>query len=310
MNRLLLALVVLVAGGWPGISTALEAGNAGAANKITVYVTVDWEGWTLDDENIEAMREFRQRHPHIPMLQLLNPVYAVRHGADAAQIARKIRSTLLPADTQGLHLHAWKSLMDKCAVPFKSTPAFDLEQQGCAGGDCGYAVSLEDAYSQQELTRLVGCGADLLVAQGFARPRHFRAGGWQQGPKLAAALQANGFTFDSSRTDARLLAAEWGDNSAMVNMVRQHHPDASPLDQPYKLAPGLTEFPNNGSLADYTSPQQLLDIFKLLLANGKSVLVLGFHQETAYNYLSNLERAIPLMEQAAKQAGVSLEWGR
>jgi hypothetical protein len=37
-------------------------------------------------------------------------------------------------------------------------------------------------------------------------------------------------------------------------------------------------------------------------------MVLGFHQETAFSYLHRLEEAIPLMEKAATEAGVKLEW--
>ena len=83
---------------------------------ITVYVTVDWEGWSLDEENLDAMRQFRRQHPDIPMLHLLNPVYFVRPGADAGAAAQKIKSTLLPDDGHGLHLHGWKSLVERCEL--------------------------------------------------------------------------------------------------------------------------------------------------------------------------------------------------
>ena len=276
--------------------------------KITVYVTVDWEGWSLDDENIKAMQSFRKQYPHIPMLHLLNPVYSIRPQVNAAQISQKIRSTLLPGDEHGLHIHAWKSLINQCGLPYRSTPAFANVIEECEGGECGYSVSLEYAYTQDELTQLVACSANLLVRQGFNRPRSFRAGGWQLGPKLAAALQANGFTFDSSRIDARLLTTKWDTKSGMVQLVQKLHPNSTPLDQPYELLPGLMEYPNNGGLADYTSAQTLLEIFRSLIANKKTVMVIGFHQETAFTYLSNLEAAIPLLEKEAKTAGVKLEW--
>lgn len=284
---------------------------AGDVPVITVYVTVDWEGWSLDEENLDAMRTFRQRHPQIPMLQLLNPVYFLRPGVDAEKVVRQVRSTLLPADAHGLHLHAWKSLVEKCALTYRSAPSFATTvNENCEGGECGYTVSLEFAYTQEELTRLVACSTELLVRQGFDRPTHFRAGAWQLGPGLAAALQANGFVWDSSRTDAGFLAEKWGATSPLVRMVRQLHPDASPLDQPYELQPGLMEYPNNGSLADYTSAQQIVTTLRALIASGGNVLVLGFHQETAFNFLDNLEAAIPLMEKEAAAAGVRLEWAR
>lgn len=275
---------------------------------LTVQVTVDWEGWSLEEENLDAMRDFRSRFPHIPLLQLMNPVYFIRPGADAKQIRANIERTLLPGDTIGLHLHAWKTLMLHCRLPYRSEPSFAGHDESCPGNECGYTVSLEFAYSESELSRLLACGVQILEAQGYPRPRHFRAGGWQQGPKLAAALAQQGFTYDSSRIAADLLAPRWGADSAMVRLVRSLHPDAGPLDQPYPLGHGLTEYPNNGGLADYTRTEDILVLFRQVLAEKKPVLVLGFHQETASDFLDRLSAAIPLMEQEARAAGVILRW--
>jgi len=277
---------------------------------ITLYMTVDWEGWSLDEENLDAMRQFRRKHPEIPMLHLLNPVYFIRPGVDASDTAQKIKSTLLPSDAHGLHLHGWKSLVEHCELPYKSEPSFGGVHEACAEGDCGYTVSLEYAYSEHELTILTGCSVDLLVQQGFDWPKSFRAGGWQLGPKLASAILKNGFLMDTSRTAPQLVARRWDESSNLVKMVRTLHADGTILDQPYELLPGLMEYPNNASLADYTRTDELVEIFRTLVANNKSVMVLGFHQESAFNYLDRLADAIPLMQQIADEAGVHLQWAR
>ena len=284
--------------------------NALPQPTITLYVTVDWEGLSLDEENLEAIREFRRTYPHIAMLHLLNPVYFLQPGINTADTTAKIRSVLLPGDEHGLHLHGWKSLVEYCKVEYKSEPSFAGAAEQCEDGSCGYAVSLEYAYSQYELATLVGCSADLLVKRGFDRPRSFRAGGWQLGPKLAVALLDNGFVFDSSRTVPQLVANRWGETSNLMQMVKVLHADGSILDQPYELLPGLMEYPNNASLADYTSTDQLLEIFRTLLVSGKTVMVLGFHQESAFNYLNRLADAIPRMQQEADATGVRLEWAQ
>ena len=275
---------------------------------IKVFVTVDWEGWSLDDENIEAMQIFRKKFPHIPLMQLLNPVYLLRQSSNVDADASKIRSTFLPADTYGLHIHGWKSLLDYCQIPYQSSPSYAHANESCDGGECGYTVSLEYGYTEDALIRLVGCSAELLVQQGFERPRYFRAGGWQLGPKLANALEMNDFTFDSSRTDANLLTTKWAENSGLVQMIKTLHPESSALDQPYPLTVHVMEYPNNGSLADYTDTHRLLEIFNSLIMHNKNVLVLGFHQETSFSYLKILEDAIPLFEKAAQEAHVKLEW--
>lgn len=307
MPRLFLLLTACLL---PWGAVAAEPLAPDAPSTITVYVTVDWEGLSLEPENLEAMQAFRLRHPEIPMLQLLNPAYFVRPGTDVMTVTRKIHSALLPEDAHGLHLHAWRSLIEACGVPYQRGPLITDGPEPCPHGECGYTVSLEYAYSEAQLTQLVGCSADLLVHQGFDRPRMFRAGAWQFGPKLAAALRSNGFRVDSSRTDARFLTQRWGEDSPIVRMIGELHPGSSVLDQPYELLPGLTELPNNGSLADYTSTAQIVETFRTLLAERKRVMVLGFHQETAFDFLDHLEAAIPQMEAAAQAAGVRLEWAR
>ena len=71
MRRFIFLLVIAFL--LPLVVCANDTGQADAQPAITVYVTVDWEGWSLEPENIEAMQAFRLRHPEIPMLQLLNP---------------------------------------------------------------------------------------------------------------------------------------------------------------------------------------------------------------------------------------------
>lgn len=274
------------------------------AKHIRLMVTVDWEGWSLDEENLEAMRQFRQKHPYIPMVQFLNPVYPLKF----ADTTPRIVSTLLPGDAHGLHIHAWKTLVEACQIPYQSSPAFDDDAKHCQIGLCGYSVSLEHAYDEAALTKLVACSANMLVEQGFQRPVTFRAGGWQLGPKLANALKANGFTMDSSRMSAAHLHERWGRDSRMVAMVSQLHPDAHALESPYELLPGLMEYPNNASLADYTRTERIVEIFRQLLEQENPLMVLGFHQETAVDFLQRLEDAIPRMEAIAREKTIDIQW--
>jgi hypothetical protein len=287
---------------------ATISAHAEQIRKVTVFVTVDWEGISLEQENIETMQAFRKKFPHIPMLQLLNPAYFLRGHPNNLVLSNIIKSTFLPTDTQGLHLHAWKSLVTYCGIPYQNSYSFADTNESCNIADCGYTVSLEYAYSVKDLTKLITCSSDVLVENGFEKPKHFRAGGWQLGPKLMAALQGNGFIWDSSVTDANLLTTRWHDASGMVKMLRQLHPNSKPLDQPYALSSIMMEYPNNASLADYTSTKQIVSMFKELLVTKKNVMVLGFHQETATDYLNRLELAIPKMEALAKENDVEIDW--
>lgn len=278
------------------------------ARVIQVYVTVDWEGGSLYEEDLATMQAFRKHFPDIPMLQLMNPTYFVRPHSDYERLTQDIKSTFLPSDVQGLHVHAWKSLTNYCGVEYQFTHSFSDIDENCQEGDCGYTVSLENAYSKEALNKLIACSNDILVKHGFNRSVHFRAGGWQMGPKLMAALEANGFVWDSSVIDAELLKTRWHAQSGIITMLQKLHPNATPMDQPYPLTNQIMEYPNNAALADYTSSKQIVRLFKNLIAADKTVMVLGFHQETAADYLGRLSTAIPEMKKIAKERGWKIEW--
>lgn len=279
-----------------------------SSDSMQLWVIVDWEGLSLEEDNLQAMRDFREKFPHIPLLQLINPAYFIQPGVNRAQIGSLIRSTFLPHDTVGLHVHAIRSLVEYCGVKFQATPSIADAQEDCTHNSCGYSVSLEYAYSQLELTQLVACSSQLLASNGFQRPRHFRAGAWQFGPKLQSALQANRFIWDSSSIDANLLTERWHADSSMIRLLKALHPHSTSLEQPYALSTELMEYPNNAALADYTNTKKLMHLFEQLIEARQPVMVLGFHQETAADYLIQLERAIPKMEKLARQKNVRIEW--
>ncbi|WP_292779215.1 hypothetical protein [Methylophilus sp. UBA6697] len=279
-----------------------------AQEVMQVWVTVDWEGLSLQEDNLQAMQKFRQQFPHIPLLHLINPAYFIQPGVNRAQIGSQIRSTLLPQDTIGLHIHPMRTLVKYCGIGYQAEPSISGADEHCSQTSCGHTVSLEYAYSQTELTHLVSCASELMVSNGFNRPRHFRAGAWQFGPKLQAALEANHFLWDSSRIDANLLTTRWHADSPLVKLLQQLHPQSTPMDQPYALGYKLMEYPDNAAMADYTSTKQLLILFEQLLNAHRPVMVMGFHQESAADYLLRLERTIPRMEQLAKQRNMTIEW--
>lgn len=278
------------------------------AQKITMVMTVDWEGRSISLRNISAIQKFRSAYPEITMLHFLNPAYFTKEYVEA-DLKEKINSVLRPSDEKGLHIHAWKSLVQYCGVNYQPKPTFaDIDENCTDGKECGHTVSLEYAYSQTELSQLVKCSKEILGKQGFGEAKSFRAGGWQLGTKLAQALAENNITLDSSRTDGKVLIPQWGKDSNLVMMVQKLHPTASSIDQPFELLPGLMELPDNGCLADYTPASTLLKMFKENVKNGNRYFVLGFHLETAEIYLPQLEKGLSEIKKYAQENKVQINW--
>ncbi len=299
-----------------GISS-LDALASTAKPKIKVVVSVDWEGRELNPENLEAMKSFRKDYPEIPLQMFLNAAYYFKPNADKKAVTAAINSVLLPKDEHGLHIHAWKSLFEASQVKFRTEPAFKgpLDMSLCAV-DCGHDVNIT-AYSEEELRKVIKLSVKTLTDAGFQHPKSFRAGAWQADRKVLLALSKEGFTLDSSATDAEYLKARWG-KTLLYPVTKKIWPNTVSTSQPYveELGEGLkiVELPNNGCLADYVSGEQILKAFqdnvKALKASDKELAYfsIGFHQETATKFLPNLRSGIDLIRKEAEKENLTIEF--
>jgi hypothetical protein len=208
-----------------------------AQGKVRIVVSVDWEGDDLQAQNLQAMRDFRRDFPEIPLQQFLNAAYYTKHRADTTQISKLIKSVLLPKDEHGLHIHAWKNLVESSGVKFRTNPSFvaDGFMIAWCETDCGQEIALT-GYSKDELRKIIAHSIEILQREGFARPRSFRAGGWQADDNVLDALAAEGFTLDSSATIADFLLPEWG-KYKLHKMVKDLWKETKPTSQPYIYKP-------------------------------------------------------------------------
>jgi hypothetical protein len=182
--------------------------------------------------------------------------------------------------------------------------------------DCGQEIALT-GYTNEELRKIISKSIEILQKEGFKRPKSFRAGGWQADDNVLDALAAEGFTLDSSATFADLLLPEWG-KYKLYGLVANLWKETKPISQPYfyKTSSGLKilELPNNGCLSDYMTGDEMLKVFQsnaqILRKNPKKnvYLSIGFHQETAVDYLPNLREAIKLIRSYSKQNKIPIEF--
>ena len=291
---------------------------------VQVVVGVDWEGSGFEDEDLAAFRRFRDEFPQVPLTHFLNAAYYTKLEANdvvgAVEVTDKIRSVLRDGDEIGLHVHADNHLLHAAGVEPKRFPSWDPSGLPDV---TGYSVPLS-AFSEEEVRQVVAFSCRTLVQQGFERPRAFRAGGWHAGSGVLSALAAEGFATDSSEVPQDHLPGNFGE-------VQDLWPDATRVSQPYRLAQGLVEVPNNGCLADYVTAGQMVDTFREvvrsaspLLEEGEggtcwylpraegtpAVLSLGFHQETAAKFLPRLRAALREIERSADQQRIPLSYGR
>lgn len=285
-----------------------ESAELSAKPRIQILVTVDWEGESLQAENIQAMHDFRTQMPSVRMVQFLNAAYFTKPGANAADVKAKIHQAILPTDERGLHIHGWKRLVEASGVTFRSKPSFWGPQypvQGDCSFDCGHEIAIS-AYTEPEMENIVRFSIDKLYANGLGRAKSFRAGGWMANENVRQAIAHEGITWDSSAVPSTFLAGELH-GLPLLDWVATMWKGTNATSQPYAIstpAGTLDELPDNGALADYVTADEMFQTFldheaAFKKDNKTRTLVIGFHEETAAKYIYRVKDALQRIEARA-----------
>ncbi len=288
------------------------------SGRIVIIVSVDWEGRDLENSNLTKFKQFRDNYPNVPLLQFLNAAYYTKPGANTTDVTSKINSVLLPIDEHGLHIHGWKTLFEEAGVVHHRFPGWwygdTLSDYDCSF-DCGHEIAISD-YTKDELCKVIQFSQDKHTAQGFEKATSFRTGGWMGRTNVLEALVEKGFQYDHSSSPTHLITGpgEIPENTLLVGWLKDMWKDITITSQPYEIISDLIEVPDNGCLADYMTGNDMLDVFKenvKLYKNDTSrvyYVSIGFHQETAYNYIARVADAIDLITEYAGQENVPVEF--
>lgn len=273
-------------------------------------LTTDWD--TSDSRNsvLELHENLHKVHPSLKMTHFLGPyTFTDRKVSPARQayLAKwMIRLRESFQDEIGLHIHPYCNFVNSVrGVHCRFKPSDTFRR----GDSTGYTV-LNSAYSEAEFLRLLQAADALFVAHGLGKPTSFRSGSWAAGAQTLKALAADGFVADSSANNwARIREESKNDgNGVLYRWNRQHWKAINDHSQPYfpdqfePMSDGiytipLLEVPDNGSLVDYVTSNEMISIFS---ANwqGQSLAkpatyVFGFHP-VSYNitFHKRIERTL------------------
>ena len=168
--------------------------------------------------------------------------------------------------------------------------------------DIGFDVDLS-AYTVAELRAIFKKSRELFEAEKIKVGTTFRAAGCLGTPNVLEAARAEGYTIDSSAIDPA-----WLDEPEVVYMqerMRKLWPRVVKTTQPYWIdtpAGKILEVPDNGALADYTQPAEIVEHIEMAAASAKAsgkpaIVVLGFHAETADEFAPRLVQALATLRE-------------
>ncbi len=266
--------------------------------RIVVILTVDWEGAYLSPEALDALADLRRALPAIPITHFVSAAYFTKDKPDPKAAAFLVEA-VQKDDELALHLHGWRSLARASTIEPKLNPSFLTGTDKLLqfeDGDVGFETDL-DVYSVIELRALLRTSRRLLE-QAHPVSKSFRAGGYLGTPKVLQAIREEGFTVDSSATNARSLDAP--KDAFLSKRIKEVWPTVTASTQPFFIdvaGAQLLEMPIAG-IADYVPVNDLVGLFdaahtQLHKDPEHDVFVmLGFHQETAQDFAGRITEAM------------------
>jgi hypothetical protein len=172
-------------------------------------------------------------------------------------------------DEIGLHIHPYCSFVEHAGLDCLHEPSTVYAE----GDPTGYTVMCA-AYSEDEFTTLLLAADALFEEHGLGKPTSFRAGGWTADLGTLRALERAGYIADTSANNwARMEEWEGVQNGVLYEWNKTNWATIGDTSQPYypshddllsDTEPTLSilQVPDNGSLVDYVSGAEMIEIFE------------------------------------------------
>lgn len=273
---------------------------------LDIILTVDWEGVSLESENLKRIQSFKQRWS-VPIVHYMNPAYFTDPGLSQKFHSSIIKKLIMDDDELGLHIHTPRHFVEAAGVSFRSQPSFSTAGDSHLGAQCGQEVMLH-AYSKTDFAKFLSYSYSVFENYGFPAPRSFRAGGWMLDEEKIAVLAEFKILIDSSAAPAEVLDGSCWQGESLQRYLSILWGNINKNSQPYWHPRGVLEVPNNLGAIDYwktTDVTPLVSKNVKLAESKRNILVVTAHQESAAQHFSLLDQ---FMEQLKQEKKVSVRF--
>lgn len=279
------------------------------SHPLYVLMTTDWDSSDSLDSILLLHEKLHEEHPGLKFTHFLGPYTFT--DPDVSQARQTylanwlIRLRATYQDEIGLHIHPFCNFVNTVpGVPCRFKPSDSYDK----GDTTGYTV-LSSAYSESEYLKMLKAADTLFNAHGLGKPTAFRTGSWAANGGVLKALAEDGFVADSSANNwARIEESQYEDNGMLYKWNRQHWKPITDISQPYypnSLNPAIAgnpvipilEIPDNGSLVDYVTGDEMIEIFNVnwfgTPLQRPVTFVMGFHPVSySLGYHRRIEKAL------------------
>ena len=262
---------------------------------LYVLVSNDWDDPDHGNDVLERQEALHEAHPELKMTHLVGPYTFTEPEVSETRRSELVTWLLGMRDAHddeiGLHIHPYCSFVDFAGVRCLHAPSLVHVDDD----PTGYTIMCS-AYSELEFTRLLESADRIFKERGLGKPTSFRAGGWTADLSVLRALASTGYLVDSSANNWRRME-EWKGhkNGVLYEWNAAHWPTIGDTSQPYypssedvlsSKPPNLPvlEVPDNGSLVDYVTGDEMIEIFEANWGRGAldspRQLSIGYHPVT------------------------------
>ena len=285
---------------------------------IYIALSIQWEGDSLMDYNLKSIEQIRKVSPGFPITHFISPAYFLKPRANIPEVKQKINSHISSTDSVGIHLSAWKSVLDASTVALKQDePTFwgnKISQVNCAV-DCGDSIALS-SYSREEIDKIVTTSLATLESNGFIDIKSYIVKGWMDDRKIIDAAANRGLKYDFSPIALHLIRKRIS-NYPIYQKLAGIWPHISPYTQPFNVQTKnhkeITQIAGGAAMVDYMTTEEIDVLFKAYLArkaanpNRPLVFRLGMYQETANQYGSRFISALKRILATASKHQVNIK---
>ncbi|MBI5518337.1 MAG: hypothetical protein HY909_31490 [Deltaproteobacteria bacterium] len=270
-----------------------------------VVVSTDFDDTRFSDREIARMDELRRRHPRLVYSHFFAPFHYTDPQVSEARKAELERWVKAMRDEHGdelgVHIHGWCHFVTAAGVRCRTEPAF------APGDTTGYLTVLA-AYTEAEMTAQLRYAVEVFQRHGLGRPTSFRAGGWTADLSTLRALEASGYTVDSSAMPPHRIASWRGYNlytwnernwTGITETSQPYFPSEELITRSAPMRPmRILEVPDNGILVDYITGQDMVAVYEQNAPTGRALRApalfqVGFHPPNfSDNYLARMDMAL------------------
>ncbi len=294
------------------LATLLIQSTGSFANSvIPIEIILQWEGREVEAPNLEAISNFRDVEPDIPLVHLFSPDYFLTQDGRKANLD-KILSLLHDKDEVGLYLTAQKRVLQVARVIPRSMPTFwsRLSEVSYCQSDCGLDVPLH-VLPREDLMKVFTIGEASLRKAGFTRLRTYATRGGFHIPLLEEIARGFGFRAGLFQVDP-ILFKERFDQYPLAQWKIDQHMLGKALGDQVQSKSVNRDLSNVGAFIDLQEKSQILKMFIAFTEGSRELKAKGFqiylNQETAYLGTPRLKAVVSEIRELAKTKDLEIEF--